>query len=172
MSKDSGFSEENLRRIASQKISYRVSVKIHVAIFIVVNTLLYIMDIFYTPGLYWIIYPFFSWLIGVNMHVIGYLLYARGVPMAKRGVVYHIVSFISVMLFLFIINLTTLSEYYWVRFPAIFWGTGVILHIIIYIHYFSGKAEGSGEQSSRKERAIEKELEKMRKKHNRDKGYY
>jgi len=165
MSKNSGFSEENLRRIASQKISYRVSVKIHVAIFIVVNTLLYLMDIFYTPGLYWIIYPFFSWLIGVNMHIIGYLLYARGVyPMAKRGVIYHIVSFVSVMLFLFIINITTFSEFYWVRFPAIFWGTAVILHIIIYIRYFSRKVEGSGKQGSRKERAIEKELEKMRKK--------
>ena len=168
ISENSGFSEENLRRIASQKISYRASVKLHIAIFIIVNTLLYIVDIIYTPGLYWIIYPFFSWLIGVNMHIIGYILYARGVyPMAKRGVIYHIVSFVSVMLFIFIINFVTLSEYYWVRFPAIFWGTGVILHIIIYIHYFSGKAEGSGKQSSRKERAIEKELEKMRKKQNK-----
>ena len=165
MSENNAFSEENLRKIAAQKVSYRVSVKIHVAIFIIVNTLLYIVCILFTPGLYWIIYPFFSWLIGVNMHLIGYLLYARGVyPMAKRGVIYHAVSFVSVMLFMFIINFTTLSEFYWVIFPAIFWGTAVILHIIIYIHYFSKKAEGSGKQGSRKERAIEKELEKMRKK--------
>ncbi|NVM34308.1 MAG: 2TM domain-containing protein [Candidatus Lokiarchaeota archaeon] len=165
MSINSGFSEESLRRIASQKISYRVSVKLHIVIFITVNILLYLVNIFSTPGLYWIIYPFFSWLIGINMHAIGYLLYARGVyPMAKRGVIFHIVSFVSVMLFLFIINFTTLSEYYWVVFPSIFWGTGVILHILIYIHYYSGKVEKNGKYSSRKERAIEKELEKMRKK--------
>jgi len=165
MSENSGFSEESLRRIASQKISYRVSVKLHIAIFITVNILLYLVNILATPGLYWIIYPFFSWLIGINMHAIGYLLYARGVyPMAKRGVIFHVVSFVSVMLFLFIINFTTLPDYYWVIFPSIFWGTGVALHIIIYIHFFSGKVEKSGKYSSRKERAIEKELEKMRKK--------
>ncbi|MFX1568859.1 MAG: 2TM domain-containing protein [Promethearchaeota archaeon] len=165
MSENSGFSEENLRKIASQKVSYRVSVKLHVAIFFIVNILLFLVDIFSTPGLYWIIYPFFSWLIGVNMHITGYLLYARGTyPMAKRGVIYHVVSFISVMFFLFIVNFITFPEFYWVVYPSIFWGAAVILHIIIYIQYFSGKVEKSGKYSSRKERAIEKELEKMRKK--------
>ena len=165
MSGNSGFSEEGLRKIAAQKVSFRFSVKIHVGFFIIINLLLFIINFLFTPEFYWIVFPCFSWLIGVSMHTLSYILYARGVyPMAKRGVVYHIVSFISVMLFLFIINFTTLSEYYWVRFPAIFWGTAVILHIIIYIHYFSKKAEGSGKQGSRKERAIEKELEKMRKK--------
>ena len=165
MSENSGFSEENLRKIAEQKVSYRFSAKLHVAVFIVVNILLYLVNIIFTPGLYWIIFPFFSWLIGVNMHVIGYILYARGVyPMAKRGMIYHLVSFISVMLFLFIINFTTLSEFYWVIFPTIFWGAAVILHVILYIHYFSRKVEESGKQVSRKERAVEKELEKMRKK--------
>ncbi len=165
MSENSGFSEESLRKIAAQKVSYRASVKIHIAIFIIVNTLLYLVDILFTPGLYWFIYPLFSWLIGVNMHIIGYLLYARGVyPMAKRGVIYHMVSFFSVMLFLFIINFATLSEYYWVIFPAIFWGTAVLLHIVIYFHYFTEKMEGSEKIGTRKERAIEKELEKMRKK--------
>ena len=170
MSENSGFSEENLRRIASQKISYRVSVKFHIAIFFIVNILLFLVDIIFTPGLYWIIYPFFSWLIGINMHIVGYLLYARGVyPMAKRGVIFHVVSFVSVMLYLFIINFVTFSEFYWVIFPLIFWGVAVILHIIIYIQFFSGKVEKSGKFSSRKERAIEKELEKMRKKQEKNK---
>ncbi len=165
MSENSGFSEENLRKIASQKVSFRVSVKLHIAIFIVVNTLLFLVNYFFTPGFYWIIFPFFSWLIGVNMHIVGYLLYARGVyPMAKRGVIYHAVSFFSVMLFLFIINFTTYPEYYWVLFPLIFWGAAVILHILVYIQYFSGKVEKSGKYSTKKELAIEKELEKMRKK--------
>ncbi|MFX0000118.1 MAG: 2TM domain-containing protein [Candidatus Hodarchaeota archaeon] len=168
MTENNAFSEENLRKIAAQKVSFRFSVRIHVAIFIIVNILLFIVNLLFTPGFYWIIFPFFSWLIGVNMHILAYLLYARGVyPMAKRGVIYHFISFVSVMLFLFIINFTTLSEYYWVIFPAIFWGTAVILHTIIYIQYFSGKAEEGGKLRSRKERAIEKELEKMRKKQKR-----
>ncbi|MHA2393187.1 MAG: 2TM domain-containing protein [Promethearchaeota archaeon] len=167
MNANSGFSEESLREIAAQKVSFRFSVKIHVAIFIMVNVLLFIVNYFFTPGQYWIAFPFFSWLIGVNIHILAYLLYARGVsPMAKRGVLYHIDSYVFVMLFFFIINFITISEFYWVIFPAIFWGAGVALHIVIYILYYrnSNKLEKSGKGISRKERAINKELEKMRKK--------
>ena len=102
------------------------------------------------------------------MHVLSYILYARGVsPMSKRGIIYHVDSYIFVMLFLFIINFITFPVYYWVVFPSIFWGAAVLLHIILYIQYFSGKAEEGGKLRSRKERAIEKELEKMRKKQER-----
>ncbi|MFX1375991.1 MAG: 2TM domain-containing protein [Promethearchaeota archaeon] len=168
MSVNSGFSEENLRQIATQKVSFRFSVKIHLAIFIVVNILLLIVNFIFTPDLYWIIFPFFSWLIGLNMHTLSYILYARGVyPMSKRGIIYHIDTYIFVMLFLLITNLVTLEEIYWVIFPAIFWGTGVVLHIILYILYYGNKGEESGRQLSRKERAIEKELKKMRKKQNK-----
>jgi hypothetical protein len=146
---NSGFSEENLRNIAAQKVSFRFSVKIHVVIFIIVNVLLSFVNFFFTPDLYWIVFPF----------------YARGVhPMAKRGIIYHVNSFIFVMLFLFIVNFITLSGIYWVVFPAIFWGTGVILHLIIYSMYYGVDIEKSGKRESRKERAIEKELAKMRKK--------
>ncbi len=165
MNENNAFSEESLRRIAAQKVSFRFSVKIHIYIFILINILLIIVNLFSTPGLYWFFFPLFSWLVGLTMHVLAYILYARGVyPMAKRGVIYHLTSYIFVMLFLFIINFTTLSAYYWVIFPAIFWGAAVILHILFYIQYLSGKAEKSGKFKSRKERAIEKELEKMRKK--------
>lgn len=163
MSRNSGFSEESLRNIAAQKVSYRFSVKIHILVFITVNIMLFLVNYFLTPEFYWVIFPFFSWLIGVNMHIITYILYARGIyPMAKRGVIYHIDSFVFVMLFLFIINNVTFSSYYWVIFPAIFWGTAVVLHFIVYILYFSKKVEISGKRQSRKERAIERELEKMR----------
>ncbi|MFW9818774.1 MAG: 2TM domain-containing protein [Candidatus Thorarchaeota archaeon] len=165
MNENNAFSEESLRKIAAQKVSFRFSVKIHIAIFILVNILLFLVNIFFTPEIYWFFFPLFSWLIGVNMHILAYVLYARGVyPMAKRGVIYHLNSYIFVMLFLFIVNFLTFPMYYWVIFPAIFWGAAVFLHIIFYIQYLSGKAEESGRFKSRKERAIEKELEKMRKK--------
>ena len=165
MNESSGFSEESLRKIAAQKVSFRFSVKIHIAVFIIINILFIIINFLFTPEFYWFLFPCFSWLIGVNMHTLSYILYARGVyPMAKRGVIYHLSSYIFVMLLLFIINFITLSGFYWVIFPAIFWGTAVILHIILYIQYFSGKAEEGRKYRSRKERAIEKELEKMRRK--------
>ncbi|MHA1986308.1 MAG: 2TM domain-containing protein [Promethearchaeota archaeon] len=172
MGLNSGFSEENLRKIAAQKVSYRFSVKMHITLFIIVNVLLFLVNILFTPNSFWIIFPFFSWLIGVNMHIVAYILYARGIyPMAKRGVIYHIITYISVMLFLYVTNLVTFSEFYWVFFPAIFWGTAVVLHIIIYLLYFSRKVELSGKRQSRKDRAIEKELDKMRKRQNsRNKG--
>jgi hypothetical protein len=165
MNENNVFSEESLRKIAAQKVSFRFSVKIHVSVFILINILLIIVDLLFTPEIYWFFFPLFSWLIGVNMHFLAYVLYARGVyPMAKRGVIYHLDSYIFVMLFLFIINFLTLPEFYWVIFPAIFWGAAVFLHIIFYIQFLSGKAEEGGKFKSRKERAIEKELEKMRKK--------
>lgn len=165
MNENNAFSEESLRKIAAQKVSFRLSVKIHVAVYILINVLLIIVNLLFTPGFYWFIFPCFSWLIGLTMHFLAYLLYARGVyPMAKRGVIYHLTSYIFVMLFLLIINILTFSQFYWVVYPAIFWGTAVVLHIVFYIQFFSGKAEQDGKFRSRKERAIEKELEKMRKK--------
>ena len=165
MNENNAFSEESLRKIAAQKVSFRFSVRIHISVYIIINVLLILVNLLFTPEFYWFLFPLFSWLIGVTMHTLAYLLYARGVyPMAKRGVIYHLTSYIIVMLFLFIINFITLSAYYWVIFPAIFWGTAVILHIIFYIQYLSGKAEEGRKLRSRKGRAIEKELEKMRKK--------
>ena len=165
MNENNAFSEESLRKIAAQKVSFRFSVRIHLTVYILVNVLLIIVNLLFTPGIYWFLFPLFSWLIGITMHTLAYILYARGVyPMAKRGVIFHLISYIIVMLFLFIINFITLSEYYWVIFPAIFWGTAVVLHIIFYIQYLSGKAEEGGKFRSRKERAVEKELAKMRKK--------
>lgn len=169
MIENSGFSDENLRKIAAQKVSYRFSVKMHVIIYITINLLLILINVLYTPLFYWFIFPLFSWLIGVSMHVTGYILYARGVyPMAKRGVILHIVSFISVILFLYIINIFTLEGLYWANFPAIFWGIAVIIHLVLYLQFFSKKVEKTGKQLSKKERAIEKELEKMRKKQHRN----
>jgi hypothetical protein len=165
MNEASGFSEESLRKIAAQKVTFRFSVKIHFTVFIVVNILLFIINYLFTPEFHWIVFPFFSWLIGMSLHGLTYILYARGIyPMAKRGVIYHMDAFIFVNLLLFITNYMTNPNFYWVLFPAIFWGGLVVLHTIIYIQYFSNSSEEVGKYTSRKERAIEKELEKMRKK--------
>ena len=163
-----GFSEESLRKIAEQKVNYRRSVKIHWIVFLLVNILLFSINIL-TSGIYldrlWAFYPLFAWFIGISMHSISYSLYARGVyPMGKRGVIYHITAYLTVMLLLVVINMLTLPSFYWVIYPAIFWGGGgVLLHIFVYNIYFKEKLTEKGEVKSRKERAIEKEMQKMRK---------
>ena len=158
-----GFSEESLRKIAHQKVNFRYSVKIHIGVFIIVSILLLIINLLFTPLILWIIYPFFGWLIGVAEHSVAYILYARGVyPIAKRGVIFHLTAYIFTINFLFIINFFTLHPYYWALFPAIFWGAAIILHIIAYLVYYRGKIDENGEGKSRKDKAIDKELEKMK----------
>ncbi|MHA1148934.1 MAG: 2TM domain-containing protein [Promethearchaeota archaeon] len=164
------FSEEALRDIAAKKVSYRYSVKIHFSIYILVNILLFIIN-FFTSGMYldftrlWSLYPLLGWGIGVAMHCTAYLMYANGVyPMAKRGVIFHIVAYLLVILLLAVTNLMTAPAFLWVIYPAIFWGAGLIAHIIVYIIYFRSKITPDGEAKSKKERQIEKEMEKMKKK--------
>ena len=50
MNGTSGFSEESLRKIAAQKV-----IKIHIAFFIFVNILLFIINCLFTPDFYWIV---------------------------------------------------------------------------------------------------------------------
>ena len=170
MSDSQGFSEESLRRIAEQKINYRRSVKIHWTAFLLVNILLFIINVltagFILEGL-WSIYPLLGWFIGVAMHTVSYSLYAKGVyPMGKRGVIYHLTGYLTVMLLLLVINILTLPNFYWVIFPAIFWGVGLIAHMIVYNIYFKEKLTDTGDVKSKKEKAIEKEMEKMRRRMN------
>ena len=158
-----GFSEESLRKIAQQKVNFRYSVKIHLGVYVIVSILLLIIDLLFTPSILWVIFPFFGWLIGVAEHSVAYVLYARGVyPIAKRGVIFHLTAYIFTISFLFIINFFTLPTYYWVLFPAVFWGAAMIIHSIAYLVYYRGKIDENGEGKSRKDKAIDKELEKMK----------
>lgn len=165
MSIDSGFSEESLREIARAKVNFRFSVKIHVGAFIVVSMILLVVNLILSPKILWIIYPFFGWLIGVLIHSVAYIVYARGIfPIAKRGVIFHIVAYISVIFLLFLINFLTMPIYPWILYPTTFWGLALIIHFILYFVFYRGKIDEKGKIKLRKERAIEKEMEKMRKK--------
>jgi hypothetical protein len=54
--------------------------------------------------------------------------------------------------------------YFWVLFPTIFWGAALILHIVAYFIYFRKKIDEQGYVKSRRERAIEKEIKKIKEK--------
>ena len=170
-SNENGFSEENLRRIAALKIKFRLSVKIHLTAYIFTIVLLISVNVLFTPFLAWVIFPIFGWLIGLVIHITAYLVYARGVyPIAKRGVIFNTVSYIVSILFLFIINiyinliLNVPFLYYWAVFPTFFWGLALIIHFIVYLGFFNKKLYEEGERQTRMERAIEKEMNKLRKK--------
>jgi len=52
----------------------------------------------------------------------------RNFQSAKRSFFTHLVVFVAVMTMLFISNLTDTSEGYWVIWPLMGWGLGVLLH--------------------------------------------
>ena len=158
-----GFSEESLKRIAMRKVNFRMSVKIHLGCFIVVSTLLATLNFLFLPTFPWSIYPILAWIIGVAEHMTAYLVYARGVyPMAKRGVIFHFISFIFVNLFLGIINYLTFPVFLWFLIITIFWGTGLAIHFISYLVFHRGSVDPDGGLKSRRERAVEKEIERMK----------
>jgi hypothetical protein len=159
-----GFSEESLRRIAQQKVNFRLSVRIHIGVYIIVSLLLLAINLIFSISYLWVIFPFFGWLIGVVMHSVAYIVYAKGVyPIAKRGIIFHITAYIFTNLLLLVINYYTYPLFYWVIIPVIFWGTALIIHLVAYFIYYRGKITIQGKGISKKERAIEKELEKMKK---------
>ncbi|MFX0009377.1 MAG: 2TM domain-containing protein [Candidatus Hermodarchaeota archaeon] len=158
-----GFSEESLKRIAQQKVNFRLSVRIHVGVYIIVSLLLLAINLMFSPSFLWIIFPFLGWLVGVVMHSVAYIVYAKGVfPIAKRGLIFHFTAYIFVILLLLVINWYTYPIFYWVYFPIIFWGAALILHMIAYFTYYRGRIDEQGKGISRRERAIQKELEKMK----------
>ncbi len=168
---ENGFSEENLRRIAALKIKFRLSVKIHLTAYILTIVLLILINVLFMPFFWWALFPIFGWLIGLVIHLTAYIVYARGVyPIAKRGVIFNTVAYIFVILFLFIINsyINALPyvhySYCWAAFPTIFWGLALIIHYIVYLGFYNKKLYEEGERQSRMERAIEKEMHKLRKK--------
>ena len=169
---ESGFSEESLRKIAEQKINYRYSVMIHMAAFVLVNALLLFINFLSLPYYYWALFPLLGWNVGLVLHIVSYILYARGVyPAAKRSVIFHLFAYLSVMLLLFAINMNIMDnlnlsilDINWAYYPAIFWGFGLVVHVAAYRIYGRGDLSQEGVVVTRREKMIEKELQKMKKK--------
>jgi len=160
---DSRFSEESLRKIAEQKVSFRASLKMHSLIYLLANSLLGFINYVLSPDFLWFLFPLFAWLIGLVIHFTLYLLYARGVyPKLKRTVILIFIIYFFVVLLLFVINYVTLGEINWALYPAVFGGVGVLIVIITYLIFFRSKITQSGDIKTKKQRAIEKEMKRMR----------
>jgi len=168
MNEGERFSEESLRRIASQKVSYRYSVRIHIVVYILVNILLFVINLLTATPIItfqtsWFLYPLLGWFIGLSIHMVSYIMFAKGVfPLAKRGVIYHFTAYITVIILLSVNNLQIIPHFLWALWPGILWGIGFAGHAIIYLIYFKSKITETGDIKSRREQAIERELEKMK----------
>ncbi len=162
MSEEIEISEESLRKIAAQKVTFRYSVKIHAIIYILSNIFLFIINTIFTPDLWWAFYPLLGWLIGLAIHMMAYILYARGTRYAIRGILFHFTAWVFGMPLLVVTNYMTSGSLDWVIYPALFWSIGLVVHIVITLLLSSGKSEKKEVKTSRKERAIEKEIQKMR----------
>jgi len=69
---------------------------------------------------------------------------------ARMGFYTHLIVYLLVNTFLTILNLTFSKDYFWVIWPMIGWGSGLIIHGLSTFMFHS--------ESSLKERLIEKEL--------------
>ncbi len=180
MSGDIGieFSDESLRKIAEQKIKFRLSVRVHAVIYILINLMLVIINLLTFSGrIYWFMFPMLGWGTGLAMHATAYSLYARGVyPIAKRGVIFHLVAYIMVNLLLIVIDIGLFYRFSintprWFYFAAVPWGVAWLLHALVYVMFFSGKLTEEGIGKTRREKAVEKELRKMKEKIDRAKRH-
>ena len=164
MSKNAIFSEETLRKIASQKVMFRYSVRVHALSYVSINALLFILNLIFTPSDWWVVFPLFGWLIGFSLHATAYIVWVKGMGYGSRAILFHLVGYIFTMLLLLVTNYSLSGTLDWVVYPAIGWGGGLFLHIMFnYLITKTTSVEGK-ETLSRKERAIEKEMEKLRKK--------
>ncbi len=169
---ENAFSEENLRRIAALKIKFRLSVKIHLIAYVLGINLLISINVLFSPFFLWVLFPIFGWLIGLVIHITAYIVYAKGIyPIAKRAVIFNTVAYIFVNLLLFVINSYTNAlligikpSYLWFLYPVFFWGIALIVHYFVYLRFYNKKLYEDSEKQSRMERAIEKEMQKMKKK--------
>ena len=156
--------EDDLRQIAEYKVMFKKSILMHLFWFVAVNIMLVAINLIFSPVYLWFIFALIGWpIIGVIMHGTVYVLFSRGVtPGEKRGLIYHIASYVSVIPVLVIINTFTVGDYLWVLYPIFFWGVGLVFHTAIYSMLSSGKTIVDGVELSKKEMQVERELQRMK----------
>lgn len=72
----------------------------------------------------------------------------------KVGFYYHLFVFVAVIALLTVINLTTNAEYFWVKWPLMGWGIGLLFHGLNTFIF--------SENSSFTQRMIDKEMRNQR----------
>ncbi|OLS16240.1 MAG: hypothetical protein RBG13Loki_0151 [Promethearchaeota archaeon CR_4] len=133
------FSEEALRKIAKEKVGKRLAIQIHVAAYIGVNLLLAVINllpifsgsVYLFPHHWWFLWPACSWAVGLVMHVASYLIWLAGVTSrSKKGLLYHMIAYITVNTYLIFVWWMSGSGYIWFLYPLFGWLVGLIIHSV------------------------------------------
>jgi len=126
-------STEDIKKKIERTRRLKKAFLFHLATFLLVNAMLLLINLVFSPKDLWIIYPFFGWLIIIVLHGVGYGLIVRDVRSGgKKGIIVHTSLYSSVIFYLFIINFMTLPTYLWAFYPGGFWGVALLFHTIIY----------------------------------------
>lgn len=133
--------------------------------YVLVNLLLVVINWIFSPQSWWVLYPIFGWLIGLAMHALAYSLYAEGVEsISYRGVVYNAVAYIFTIMLLIVVDLMDTGIVEWAWIVAVCWIAGLVVHLSLHIMFFRATGAKPEKKISRKEKAVDKEMEKMRRK--------
>ena len=158
----SPFSDDALRRIAKEKIILAFVVKIHILAYIGVNTFLVFLNYLVTsPGkVDWAIIVASSWLVGLGVHGIAYLIYARGViGLNKKSLIFHLIAEAFTLQAVVVINIVTNPALLWLVWPAGAMASAVIVHLVVYNTFLKGRGV-KGQKRSWMDRKIDEELKK------------
>ena len=153
-----GFSEESLRIIAFKKVRFRLSLQVHAGLFIGINLIVTLANIFspfgYGKYFFQLIYTS-VWFVILSEHGTAYFIYARGVyPKVKRGYYYNLVAFLASIPF----QCTTML----VIIIGPIWGMTVLIHYITYRIICRNSNIKEGTKKTHLQRLVEREMEKMR----------
>ena len=128
--------KEKLATQAGQKSS-GFTLRFHLMIFLIVIGMLFVINLATTPLYLWALYPLFSWLIAINLHITAII--TKKTKSSKKALLGHLALYLSVNLLLAVINFLTADELNWVFYPLFFWGVGVLFHGVAYEEFYSKK---------------------------------
>lgn len=123
-----------------QEIRKRVFI-VHLILFLLVMGGLSALNLNFTPTVLWFIYPLIGWGLGVVLHLLFALIWSRenwGETRKDwkskgflRSFIVHLVVYLAVNILLLVINLNFTPHILWVLYPAIGWGIGLVLHLVL-----------------------------------------
>ena len=116
----------HLRLHVRRIVLWRLTAKVHLALFIMVNLLVLSINWAFSPGNLWWLWMVTGWGLVFSAHVFYAVTRARVTPFQ-----WHIFLYISVNLYLLFINLYTAHRITWCWIPWLSWSVPLVVNIVI-----------------------------------------
>jgi hypothetical protein len=71
-------------RRATRTVNAKIGFYIHLVIYVVVNILLVLINLKYSPQYLWFLWPLFGWGIGIAFHALGIFVFPSGSAVKER----------------------------------------------------------------------------------------